>query len=203
MKRKKQKKYPAETLAADEVRALVKACGRKSPTGLRNRALIVTAYGTGARVSELLALTPADLDAEKCTVQLLWTKSGLRRVAHMGLEGFAVLERWLDVRKRLGLNGRGKTVFCTLGGRPMKSSYCRSLLPRLAAKAKLERRVHMHMLRHSFATGCLENGMSVGAISVLLGHASPVVTATYLHRLNPKQVLDEARAKRTWDLGDL
>jgi len=57
------KKYPAEPLNPDEVKALMAACSPRCPTGLRNRALIVTLWRAGLRIAEALSLEPRDLDA--------------------------------------------------------------------------------------------------------------------------------------------
>ena len=58
----KGRRYPAEILTADEVRALIRACSNRAPTGIRNRALLVLLYRGGCRISEALRLLPKDLD---------------------------------------------------------------------------------------------------------------------------------------------
>jgi site-specific recombinase XerD len=68
---------------------------------------------------------------------------------------FALLERWVDRRRALGLSGR-RPVFCTLAGEPLDTSYVRRFLPRLAAKAGVEKRVHPHGLRHAHAAELLD-----------------------------------------------
>ena len=52
------RRYPAEFLTADEVRALLRACSSRAPTGIRNRALIACLYRGGLRLAEALALSP-------------------------------------------------------------------------------------------------------------------------------------------------
>src|SRR6266851_2286294 len=63
--------YPAEILTPDEVRALIKACSNRAPTGVRNRALLVLLYRGGLRVSEALHLYPKDVDRAAGTVTVL------------------------------------------------------------------------------------------------------------------------------------
>lgn len=62
----------------------------------------------------------------------------------------AVVERWADVRRGLGISGR-RRLFCTLAGGPLDASYVRQLLPRLAGRAGVDKRVHAHGLRHAHA----------------------------------------------------
>ena len=60
----KGKRLPGEVLTADEVSALIRACGR-GPSGVRNAAMIAAMFGAALRVSETLALRPSDLDLER------------------------------------------------------------------------------------------------------------------------------------------
>src|SRR5882724_11331329 len=111
----KGRRYPAEVLTPDEVRALVKACSNRAPTGVRNRALVVALYRGGLRISEALRLAPKDVDRAAGTVTVLHGKGDKRRTVGLDPGAFAVLERWLDRRARLGINGRSP-IFCTLKG---------------------------------------------------------------------------------------
>ena len=80
----------------DEVRALIKACSNRAPTGIRNRALLVLLYRGGLRLSEALRLYPKDLDRDAGTVTVLVGKGGKRRTIGLDPGAFAVVERWLD-----------------------------------------------------------------------------------------------------------
>jgi hypothetical protein len=132
------------------VRALIKACSNRTSTGVRNRALIVLLYRAGCRVSEALRLLPKDLDRAAGTATVLRGKGGKRRTIGLDPGAFAVVERWLDVRTKLGISSRA-LVICTLKGKPVASAYVRALMPRLACRAGIEKRVHAHGLRHTHA----------------------------------------------------
>ena len=132
------------------MKALIQACSKRAATGIRNRALIVTLYRAGLRISEALSLLPKDLDADAGTIRVLHGKGDKARVVGLDAGAWAILQLWLDRRAALGINGHAR-VFCTLKGRPMKSAYVRTLLPRLARKAGIDRRVHPHGLRHTHA----------------------------------------------------
>ncbi len=142
----KGRRLPAELLSSEEVRALLRACSSRAPTGIRNRALIAVLYRGGLRISEALALLTKDVDVAQGTLTVLHGKGDRRRTVGMDPAAFALLERWMDRRRQLRLSGR-RPVFCTLRGEPLDSSYVRRLLPRLAARAGVEKRVHPHGLR--------------------------------------------------------
>ena len=121
----KGRKLPAEPLTQDEVKALLKACSNRAPTGIRNRALIVLFYRAGLRAKEALSLMPKDCDTKLGTIRVLHGKGDRSRLVGLDPEACAVLQRWLDRRTALGVNGR-HPVFCTLKGRPMQSAYTRN-----------------------------------------------------------------------------
>lgn len=177
----KDRKFPAEVLTPDEVAALIAQCSRRAPTGIRNRALITLLTRSGLRVSEVLALRASDLDLDTHSIRLLATKSQHAQTRGYHPSADDALQRWLDERKKLGL--RNGKLFCTLDGGPVSEYYVRNMLKRIAAKAGIEKRVHPHGLRHTFANELRKNGADVVTISKLLGHSSIAVTARYLDHL--------------------
>ena len=195
----KGKKYPAEPLTPGEVAAMLDACSRKAPTGIRNRALLTLLYRSGLRVSEALALRPADVDLDKHAIRLVaggqasrsagvsLTKSGGAQTRGFHPSGVDALARWLDTRRQLGIrNGR---LFCTLDGGPISDDYVRGMMRRLATRAGIDKRVHPHGLRHTFAAELEHAGTPVTVISKLLGHSSVAVTARYLDHLTNHQAV--------------
>jgi site-specific recombinase XerD len=193
------RRFPAEILTPDEVRALIKACSNRAPTGIRNRALLVMMYRGGLRISEALALRPKDIDPEEGTVVILHGKGDRRRTVALDPGAFAVIARWLDRRERLGFTGR-HPLFCTLDGREVQSSYVRQLLPRLAKKAGIEKRVHAHGLRHTYAYElAVSEGRPLPMIQAALGHTSLATTDRYVSHIAPVQVI-EAMRSREWTL---
>ena len=194
----KGRRLPAELLSGEEVRALLRACSARAPTGIRNRALIAALYRGGLRISEALALLPKDIDSAQGTLTVLHGKGDRRRTVGMDPAAFALLERWMDRRRALGLSGR-RPVFCTLAGEPLDSSYVRRLLPRLAAKAGVEKRVHPHGLRHAHAAELAAEGVPVNVVQAQLGHGSLATTDRYLRHIAPAERVAAMRA-REWAL---
>ena len=108
-------RYPAEILTPDEVRALIKACSNRAPTGIRNRALLVLLYRGGLRITEALRLHPKDLDRAAGTVTVLRGKGGKRRT--IGLEpGRSQLSIGVSTRARSGGSAGGlrSSARCTV-----------------------------------------------------------------------------------------
>ena len=194
----KGQKLPVEILTPEEVKALIRTCSSRAPTGIRNRALLTLLYRGGLRLSEALALYPKDVDPDHGTVTVLHGKGNKRRTVGLDPGAFAVLERWMDRRRELGPNGR-YAIFCTLQGQPLKSAYVRALLPRLAAKAGIEKRVHAHGLRHTHAAELARERTPVNLISKQLGHSGVGVTARYLDHIAPEEVV-AAMQRREWRL---
>ena len=194
----KGRKLPPEPLTESEVKALIRACSQRAVTGVRNRALIVVLYRAGLRISEALALTPKDLDPLASTIRVLHGKGDKCRVAGLDAGAWAIVELWLNRRTASGINSRAP-VFCTLQGKSMKTAYVRKLLPRLARKAGIEKRVHAHGLRHTFAYELAGEGTPLHLIQSQLGHSSLATTDRYVRHLNPAAVV-EAMKSRTWSL---
>lgn len=190
------RKLPPEPLDPDEVQRLLAACNRGT-TGLRARALVVTLWRSGLRLGECLALRPKDLDLARGTLRVLHGKGDRDRVVGLDPAASELLARWLDRRRSLGIDGHAP-VFCTLDGGPASQAWVRGLLRRLARKARIEKRVHAHGLRHTHATELAREGQSLAVIQAQLGHRSPVTTSRYLHRLAPEAMIEAIRGRPAW-----
>ena len=196
----KGQRLPVEILTTQEVKALIRASSNRAPTGIRNRALIVTLYRAGLRAGEALHLKPSNVDPQEGTVTVLHGKGDRRRTVGVDPEAMAVIMRWLDRRHELGINGRAP-LFCTLKGRPLKASYLRTTLKRLADRAGINKRVHPHGLRHTMAYELMMEGVPMPIIQQQLGHASLTTTERYLRHIAPKDVI-KAMRDRSWRLDD-
>ena len=124
-----------DILSPEEVRTLIHLVSRRSPTGVRNRALLAVLYGAGLRIAEALALRPKDLDLDRLTVRVHRGKGSKARTAALNPGAAPYVERWLDKRRQLGLRGT-QPLFCTITtgfagaaetrpGRPLSDAYVR------------------------------------------------------------------------------
>ena len=172
-------------LAVEEVDRLLEQPDVSTPRGLRDRALIELLYATGMRVSELVALRPADvnLDASYLTCT---GKGDKQRIVPFGDEAGRWVGQYLrDARPallgrrsspRLFVNARG-------GGTGLSRVGFWKILKGYARKAGLRASISPHLLRHSFATHLLERGADLRAIQMMLGHADLSTTQIYTHVL--------------------
>lgn len=183
----KGRTFPAEVLTPAEVSAILAGCSAKSRTGIRNRALLVLLYRSGLRISEALALKPSDVDLKGHTIRVLHGKGNKATTRGFDPSAIDALARWTDARKGLGL--RNAPLFCTLDGGPLNDRYVRNMLNRLADKAGIDKRVHPHGLRHTYAVEMEQAGATVTEVSKLLGHSSVAVTSRYLDHLTNAQAI--------------
>ena len=186
-------KYPAEILNPEEVEALMGACSPKCPTGLRNRALLATLRSAGLRISEALDLEPRDIQPCEggANVRVRDGKGHKARTTAMNDKALLILQVWLERKKGMGIAG---PIFSTLKGEPLWDSYVRDLLKRLAKKAGIEKRVHAHGFRHTFAAGLAETTTDIRVVQRALGHSNLATTATYVDHLCPTRALDAIKA---------
>jgi integrase len=178
-----------DLLSTEEVEALIRACGRGS-TGARNRAIVATLYATGLRVGELVALRPSDVQDGVVRVQR--GKGGRARAVRVLPFADGHLAAWRLVRSGLGAGPRDP-LFCSVSkgtiGRGIHPSNIRRLLPSLAARAGIEKRVHPHALRHSLAAR-LARDVPINTVREQLGHASLSTTTVYLSRITAGEALE-------------
>ena len=191
------RRRPPEVLTEAEAIALIRACSTRAPTGVRNRALIAVLWRSGLRISEALALELRDVDLDAGSLRVRHGKGDRSRTVGVDEQTSALLARWIDRRRKLSPGARSP-VFCTLDGGRIDPSYIRRLLPRLAAKAGIDRRVHAHGLRHTYAAELAREGTAINVIRDALGHTSLAVTDRYLRDVAPTHVIDTMRARR-WE----
>jgi site-specific recombinase XerD len=199
----KGQKFPAEPLTRDEVLRLLGAASNRSTSGIRMRAHIAVLFGAGLRLQESLDLEPRDLDTEAQTVRVREGKGRRARLVGIDTYSCALIDRWMDRRRKLGLGPRHR-VFCTYSagnfGQPLQQRYVRLALKRLGERAEITKRVHPHGLRHSLASDMADSGASVSEIQRQLGHSSLATTDRYVHALRPMELIEHMR-QRDWATG--
>jgi len=161
--------------------AMVESCDAATVLGVRDRGLLEFLYGSGARISEAVGLTPDALDFEDRSV-LLRGKGGKQRRVPIGSYAIAALEAYL-VRSRPALAVRSpvpRQVFLNARGGVLSRQSAWGIVSAAAGRAGVTD-VSPHTLRHSFATHLLEGGADVRVVQELLGHASVTTTQIYTH----------------------
>ena len=167
---RKQRKLPV-VLSPDEVAQFFEAID-----SLKYRAILMTAYAAGLRVSEVVSLRVDDIDSRQMLIRIRQAKGQKDRYVMLSPRLLAILrEYWRAARP---------TQFLFPGNAPD-----RPITPRTVQRAcrdaqeaaGLGKRVRVHTLRHSFATHLLEAGTNIRVIQILLGHRSLRTTAVYTH----------------------
>jgi site-specific recombinase XerD len=187
-----------ELLTPDEAGALVHASSGRAPTGLRNRALVAVMYRSGLRPGEALALLPGDVDLDAGSVLVPARKGGRRRRTGIDATTCELIAVWAARRADRGIDD-DSPLFCTLAGEPLKAAYVRELLPRLARRAGIRKRVHPLALRYANAAELAEEGMTSAMIDVHLGVAPSGAARRYRRPVSEAEVV-RAVAARTWQI---
>jgi len=187
-----------ELLTHDEARHLIRSASNRAPTGIRNRALIATMYRVGLRPGEALALRVSDVDLVDGTVRIPPRKSGVGRLTGVDGQTIDLVQRWTARRQRLGIHD-GALLFCTLAGEELKAAYVRELLPRLARRAEITKRVHPLGLRYACASEMSAEGFATALIEMHLGVAVSGSARRYLVQYSQDEVIAAVRS-REWRL---
>ncbi|MBU6247028.1 MAG: tyrosine recombinase XerC [Xanthomonadaceae bacterium] len=172
---KVHRKLP-QVLDVDEAASLIEHGGDEGPLGLRDRAMLELFYSSGLRLSELCGLCWQDLDLDGGEVRVLG-KGRKTRIVPVGRQAVAAL-RALGTREGIG---PGAPVFRGRGGAPISPRTVQARLKTLALRQGSARRIHPHLLRHTFASHMLESSGDLRAVQELLGHADIATTQIYTH----------------------
>ena len=170
---KAPRKLP-QVLDPDEAKALVEVPTDVS-LGLRDRALLELFYSSGLRLSELCGLRWRDLDLQGGLVTVLG-KGSKQRSVPVGSHARAALAEWRNDQRP----GGDAVVFPGRNG-PITPRGVQARLRTLAQRQGLFKRVHPHLLRHSFASHVLESSGDLRGVQELLGHADISTTQIYTH----------------------
>ena len=188
-----------QPLSRDDAKALLAACSNTT-AGIRDRAVFATLYRGGTRISATLQIRPSDIDWERRLVTIHTDKGGKGRTIALDAAVLDILKVWAERRKSLGINGH-HPFFCAVNkqamGNHLDSSHYRHKIKNLGKKAGIERRCHLHGLRHTAASELLEEGFDLATIAGQLGHAHMSTTSRYLHQLRP-DLMNEKLKERTW-----
>jgi site-specific recombinase XerD len=167
---KRPKKLPV-VLSRQEVDALLSCT-----PNLKHRTFLSSLYACGLRLSEAAHLKIPDIDSQRMMLRVARGKGNKERQVPLSPRLLTELRTyWLKYRPSDFLFP-GKTP-----DRPYADTSIQKAIKKSAALAGIKKRVHPHVLRHSYATGLLEAGVDLLTISRLLGHASFTTTMVYLH----------------------
>jgi integrase/recombinase XerD len=170
-----------DVLTAQEVQRLLDAVTLDAPLAFRDRAMLELAYGAGLRVSEWISLGVRDVLLGDALIRV-FGKGSKERLVPIGRRAIGAVAIYVrELRPRLE-RGAGKGVlFLNARGTPLTRMGAWKMLRKYVDKARIEKHVSPHTLRHSFATHLLEGGADLRAVQEMLGHADISTTQIYTH----------------------
>lgn len=141
----------------------------------RDRAIFELMYSSGLRLSELTGLNLNDLELSERLVTVLG-KGSRERCLPVGRVACVYLSAWLEVRPKASVD---KALFVSRTGKRLTGRQVEKRLALWSKKLGIDRHVHPHMLRHSFASDLLQSSGDLRAVQELLGHANLTTTQIY------------------------
>jgi len=177
------------------VQKLLSIPNPRYPTGLRNRTMLQLFYRAGLRRQEVIDLTPADIDFKNNLLYIQDSKGGKDRVVPFDEETKVWLLKWKKRRPECDF------FFCTMPGNRLSPRYVLEMVYRASEKSgvyvqngRAKKKVHPHILRHTYATELLEEGFGIHEVQQLLGHSDLATTAIYSH-VRPVQLAKKIRER--------
>jgi integrase/recombinase XerD len=178
--RKIPKRLP-EVLTIAEIDLLLEQPDMSTLQGYRDKTIIETMYATGLRVSELVDLKFNNLLFEMDIIRVIG-KGSKERIVPIGKSAISYIESYIkDIRPSLINKGASDAIFLNRRGKKLTRSYIWEMIKRYSAMAKIEKNIHPHTLRHSFATHLIEGGADLRAVQEMLGHSDISTTQIYTH----------------------
>jgi integrase/recombinase XerD len=171
-----------DTLATEEIDALIAAIDLSKSEGERNRAMLETLYSCGLRVSELVGLKISDLFFEEGFIKITG-KGNKQRFVPVGATTIKYINSYINlIRVHYTVQkGHEDTLFLNRRGKQLTRAMIFTIIKDLAVKINLTKTISPHTFRHSFATHLLENGADLRSIQLMLGHESITTTEVYVH----------------------
>ncbi len=178
-------------LTPDEINRLLEAPDLARPQGQRDRAMLELLYASGIRVSELVSLNLEQVNLDTHEIRVLG-KGSKERMVLMGEPAVKALRSYRDEGRPVLLKEQRSAAFFLnykkerlnkrqSTRRRLTQRSVQTLVQEYADKVGIEKRVHPHMLRHTFATHLLDGGADLRVVQELLGHASLSSTQIYTH----------------------
>lgn len=175
----RSRKLPTVLSLEEQTRMLAQPNPRY-PTGERNRTMLTLLLDTGLRLAEATSLKWRDIDLTTGKLMVRQGKGGKDRTLWVS---DADVDRLRSLRER---QAGGEHVFTTLAGKPLGHRYVQRMVKRYAAKARIDKDVSPHTLRHTFATDLYQETSRILLVQRALGHSALSTTMIYTHIHDPE-----------------
>jgi integrase/recombinase XerC len=166
-------------LTIEEAKRLVESPDLTQPQGQRDRALLELLYASGLRVSELVNMNLDQLNLATNEIRV-WGKGAKERMVLIGTPAAQALNNYIDKgRRELLGDKKNNALFVSRYGGRLPARTVQKILTKYARN--INKKVHPHILRHTFATHLLDGGADLKVVQELLGHADLSSTQIYTH----------------------
>lgn len=181
---KQPKKLP-QILTGSEVERLLEQPECKDAKGYRDKAMLELLYATGMRVTELIELEEKDVNLSAGIIRC--ESKGKERFIPMYPVAIHALSDYIHhARPQMIANPNEKALFVNVGGEKMSRQGFWKIIKHYQEKARIDKDITPHTLRHSFAAHLLENGADLRSIQEMLGHADISSTQVYAQLVKNK-----------------
>ncbi len=170
-----------DVLSREEMALLLAQPGAETPADIRDSAMLELVYATGIRVSELIGLTVNSINWQVGYLVAMG-KGEKERIVPVGQTAYERVKRYQEGARPLLLKGReSELLFLNRSGKGLTRQGFWKIVKKYAAKAGLDKAIHPHTFRHSFASHLLEGGADLRSVQIMLGHADISTTQIYTH----------------------
>lgn len=167
-----------DILTEKEENKLLRVFNRKYRSGQRNRTMVLLGLRTGMRISEMVDLRWSDIEQETGRVHIKHGKGDVDRILWIRPE---VMNELYRTAKMFGHSTTTGRVFTTRDGDELDTGYLRRTIAKYAKKAGITKRVHFHLLRHTYLTRLYSRTKDIRVVQTVAGHADISTTQIYTH----------------------
>jgi integrase/recombinase XerD len=169
-------------LAFEELEILLNAIDMSTQEGTRNKAILETMYSCGLRVTELTELKISNIYADVEFIKVIG-KGNKERLVPIGASALKYIQIYIEtIRAHIIPNKNAEDIlFLNRRGGKLSRVMIFYIIKELAKKADIQKNIHPHTLRHSFATHLVEGGANLRAVQEMLGHENITTTEIYTH----------------------
>ena len=168
-----------EPLTAEEIKKIVSSINKKSYSGERNRAVLVTLLDTGLRAGEVASITLSNLNLRDGYIRITG-KGDKERIVPIGKFVRMELMHYIEKVRPQAYDGDCNNLFLSQGGKPITPNTVKMVFSKLARSSGINR-LHAHLCRHTFSVNYILNGGDIFSLREILGHTTLEMVNHYLH----------------------
>ncbi|MGV8056536.1 MAG: site-specific tyrosine recombinase XerD [Smithellaceae bacterium] len=170
-----------DTISKEEMNLILIQPGGQTVSALRDSAMLELLYATGIRVSEIIGLTMNSINWQVGFLVVMG-KGSKERIVPIGKTAYDCTKLYMEQARPQLMQGKSTDVLFLnrFGGKFTRQGFWKMVV-RYAKKSGLQKKVHPHTFRHSFASHLLEGGADLRTVQVMLGHADISTTQIYTH----------------------